>query len=378
MHDRTVIHAAAAAILALGTAFAATPAISATEMRVSIFAGPNHAIMTHGYPRFIKGVEADSKGDIKVKMFVGGQLLGAQAMLGGLRDGVADAGFMVLPYWPAQLPISKFVADLGFLGTDGAAMAGALSEFKLLSCPDCVQEFAAQGVVYGGAFATPPYALLTRTKVSTLDEVKGKKLRSGGPLWNRWAAAVGAVPSSVPADDMYDSISRGVLDGTMVSVASLKNYQLWDVTKHVTLANLGTYSGTPASLSLAFWRKLSPAGRSAILANLAHVNAGTTIGYWENDDEVMKAADSKGVKIYKPDATLAKATQDFAAKDLAMVVAEAGKANIKNAEQKFEAFKGIAAKWHKLAPEAGYNHDKLVALFNREIFSKLDSAKYGM
>jgi len=377
MPIRSLISTAAVA-LTVGATLATMPAGAATEMRVNIFAGPNHAIMTHGYPRFIKGVEADSKGDIKVKMFVGGQLLGAQAMLGGLRDGVADAGFMVLPYWPAQLPISKFMADLGFLGTDGAAMAGAISEFKLLSCPDCVQEFASQGVVYGGAFATPPYALLTRTKVSTLDEVKGKKLRSGGPLWNRWAAAVGAVPSSVPADDMYDSISRGVLDGTMVSVASLKNYQLWEVTKHVTLADLGTYSGTPASMSLAFWRKLTPDGRRAIINNLAHVDAGTTVGYWENDQEVIKAADSKGVKIYKPEASLAKATQDFATKDLAMVVAEASKANVKNAEQKFEAFKAIAAKWHKIAPEAGYDHDKLVALFNREIFSKLDSSKYGM
>ncbi|MFO1188257.1 MAG: C4-dicarboxylate TRAP transporter substrate-binding protein [Alphaproteobacteria bacterium] len=377
MHIRSLISTAAVALTA-GAALAAMPAHAATEMRVNIFAGPNHAIMTHGYPRFIKGVEADSKGDIKVKMFVGGQLLGAQAMLGGLRDGIADAGFMVLPYWPAQLPISKFIADLGFLGTDGAAMAGAISEFKLLSCPDCVQEFTSQGVVYGGAFATPPYALLTRTKVSTLEEVKGKKLRSGGPLWNRWAAAVGAVPSSVPADDMYDSISRGVLDGTMVSVASLKNYQLWDVTKHVTLADLGTYSGTPASLSLAFWRKLTPDGRRAIINNLAHVDAGTTVGYWENDQEVINAAESKGVKIYKPDASLAKATQDFATKDLAMVVAEASKANVKNAEQKFEAFKALAAKWHKLAPEAAYDHDKLVALFNREIFSKLDASKYGM
>lgn len=374
-----ILFGAAAAALAVGTLSQTTPADAATEMRVNVFAGPNHAVMTHGYPRFIKGVEADSKGDLKIRMFVGGSLLGAQAMLGGLRDGIADAGFMVLPYWPAQLPNAKFIGDLGFLGTDGAAMAGAASEFMLLNCSDCVQDFAAQGVVYGGAFSTPPYALLTRVKVSTLEEVKGKKLRSGGPLWNRWSGAVGALASAMPADDMYDAIGRGLLDGSIVSVASLKNYQLWDVTKHVTLANLGTYnSATPASLSLPFWRKISPENRRVIIQNLAHAGAGTTIGYWENDQEVIKAADSKGVTVYEPDSSLTKATQDFAAKDLLMVVAEASKANVKNADAKFETFKAIVAKWHKIAPEAGYDHDKLVALFNREIYSKIDASKYGM
>jgi TRAP-type C4-dicarboxylate transport system substrate-binding protein len=305
--------------------------------------------------------------------------LGAQAMLNGLRDGIADAGYMTLTTWPAQLPTTRFIGDLGFFGTDGIAMAGATSEFKLLNCADCVQEFAAQGVAFGGALSTPPYALLTRTKVSTLEEVKGKKLRSGGPLWNRWAAAVGAVPASMPGDEMYDAISRGLLDGSIVSVASLKNFQLWDVTKHVTLISLGTYhSATATTMSLGFWRKLSPDNRRVIINNLAHAGVGATLGFIENDNEVMKAADSKGVKMYQPDPTLTKATQDFAAKDLAMVAADAGKANVKNAEQKFEAFKALAAKWHKIAPEAGHNHDKLVALFNREIFSKMDPSKYGM
>ncbi|MFO1188256.1 MAG: hypothetical protein U1E97_01345, partial [Alphaproteobacteria bacterium] len=256
---------------------------------------------------------------------------------------------------------------------------GATSEFKLLNCADCVQEFATQGVVFGGALSTPPYALLTRTKVSTIEEVKGKKLRSGGPLWNRWAAAVGAVAASMPGDEMYDAIGRGLLDGSIVSVASLKNFQLWDVTKHVTLISLGTYhSATATTMSLAFWRKLSADNRRAIINNLAHAGVGATLGFIENDDEVMKAADSRGVKIYKPDAGLVKATEDFAARDMALMVTEAGKANVRNAEQKFETFKALAAKWHKLAPEAGYDHDKLVALFNREIFSKLDASKYGM
>ncbi len=35
-----------------------------------------------------------------------------------------------------------------------------------------------------------------------------------------WANHVGAIPSSMPADDMYDAISRGALDGTMVGIAT--------------------------------------------------------------------------------------------------------------------------------------------------------------
>lgn len=368
----TLMAGAAAAILA-------TPTADATEVRVSIGAGPSHAVVSHGWNPYIKTVEAEAKGSLTFKMFLGGALLPFNAMLKGLRDGVADAGFMQFPYFPAELPNQKLVGDLSMLGTHGMATAGAVTEFNMLACADCMTEFIAQGLVYGGNFATQPYAIISKMKISTLDELKGKKLRSGGPLWNRWATSVGAVPSSMPADDMYDAISRGALDGTMVGIASFKQYTLWDVAKHVTDAKLGTYhSATAATFGRGFWRDLKNDQRSLLIKHLPITVVGVTIGYYVNDKEVLDQAPARGISVHQPDASFTKATEDFRAKDLAQVEQDATKAGIKNAGQKIAQLKSLMDKWEKLVVPFGYDEAKLMPIFTREIFAKIDPSRYAM
>jgi len=371
--DRIGIVLAGAAI-----AVFAIPA-AATEVRVSIGSGPSHAVVSHGWNPYMKAVEAEAKGSITFKMFLGGTLLPFKAMLQGLKDGVADAGFMQFPYFLAELPNQKLVSDLSMLGTHGMATAGAVTEFNTLSCADCMAEFIQQGLVYGGNFATQPYGISSKMKISTLDELKGKKLRSGGPLWNRWAAHVGAVAASMPANDMYDALSRGALDGTMVGIASLKQYNLWDVAKHITDSKLGTYhSATAATFGRGFWRNLETAQRTLLLKHLAITVVGTTIGYFQNDKVVFDQAPALGVSVHQPDASFVKATEEFKKKDLALVEEEATKAGIRNAKEKIATINALMDKWNKLVGTLGYEQAALLPIFNREIFSKLDADSYAM
>ena len=65
---------------------------------------------------YAKAVDAASNGEIKFKMFVGGALLNLQSTLQGLRNGVADAGFLVMTYWPAELAHQKLLGELALLG----------------------------------------------------------------------------------------------------------------------------------------------------------------------------------------------------------------------------------------------------------------------
>ncbi len=364
--------------LATGMAFASSSA-SALEVRVNVGAPPGHSFNTHAWPAYAKAVQAASKGDITFKMFVGGALLNLQSTLQGLTNGVADAGFLVMTYWPAQLPHQKLLGELALLGTDGATMLGAISEFTMMHCRDCQQEFAQNKVVMASMFSTGIYVPWTRQKVTMAEEIKGLKIRSGGPLWNRWASAFGAIPASVPGDDMYDSLNRGVLDATIVSIASGKNYNIWDVTKHMTMLPLGTFhAGSPASFGADFWKTLNPAERKILFDNAVQAAAGATIGYYENDQEVLRLATSKGMTIHQPDPKLVAASQEFARKDLAVVAQEAEKYGIKNAKEKIDMVVKLVDKWEPLVKPSGYQQDKLVEVLRREIYSKLDSAKYGL
>lgn len=369
-----------ASLAALAIGIAAAPAtVSALEVRVNIGAGPGHSVNTHAWPAYTKAVDAASNGDIKFKMFVGGALLNLQSTLQGLRNGVADAGFLVMTYWPAELAHQKLLGELALLGTDGATMLGAISEFTMLHCADCQREFAQNKVVLTSMFSTGVYVPWTRDKVTTIEEIRGKKIRSGGPLWNRWSTAFGAIPASVPGDDMYDSLNRGMLDASIVSIASGKNYNMWDVTKHMTMLPLGTFhSGSPASFGADFWKDIKPAERKILLDNAVHAAAGATIGYYQNDLEVLKLAASKGMTIHQPDPKFVTASEEFARKDLIVVAQEAEKYGIKNPKEKIDMVVKLVEKWGPIAKPTDYQHDKLVEVLRREIYAKLDASKYGL
>ena len=85
--------------------------------------------------------------DLKIKVF-SMSLLNLKETPPGIRDGIADMGFVLPPYYPAEYAEFNLVADLSMLATTGeqvespgAAMAGATSEYVFLNCPECLEEF---------------------------------------------------------------------------------------------------------------------------------------------------------------------------------------------------------------------------------------------
>lgn len=373
--DRSLPMVGLGLMLAIATAGRAD---AAKELKASAGVGQKHPVVAGGYVPYVEGVERDSKGAITFRTFYGGQLLGLNASLNGLRDGIADLSFLVLSYWPAQLPHGKLVADLALLGTDASVMAGAANEF-IFNCPACTREFQGQGVVFHGTHSTTPYRLIGRGRISGLDDIKGKKLRSAGPAWNRWAESVGALPVSLPGDDTYEALNSGVINATIHPIANLRSMSLWDRADTLTMIPLGTYHASATfAYNTKIWSEFSPADRSILLKNAALAVAGTTAMYVRQDVELVEEAKSKGIKVIEPTDDLLRATHAFALKDLAVVEAEATKAGIADAKGKIAQFRALVEKWEKLAAGVQGDAAKLGELLRANVFSKVDSVSYGL
>jgi hypothetical protein len=97
-----------------------------------------------------------------------------------------------------------------------------------------------------------------------------------------------------------------------------------------------------------------------------------------NDKEVLDQAPARGIGVHQPDETFTKATEEFKNKDLALVEQEAIKAGIRNPGQKIAQLRSLMDKWEKLVVPIGYDEEKLLPLFTREIFAKIDAGKYAM
>ena len=154
----------------------------AETLKASLGVGTKHSTYL-AYQSFADYVAENS--DMKIKVF-SMSLLNLKETPAGIRDGLADLGFVTTGYFPAEYSETNLAANLSMFSTagrkvdsPGAAMAGAMTEY-VLNCPECLAEFQLQGQVYLGSVASAPYNLLCTKEISEPEDIKGTKIRSSG------------------------------------------------------------------------------------------------------------------------------------------------------------------------------------------------------
>ena len=370
---------ALAAALAVGATIAAGPVSAATEIRTSVGVPQKHPVGMPGYTGYAEAIEKESNGQLKFQLYWGGQLLGLRNTVKGLKDGVADLAMVATAYYPAEFPNGKMVSDFALVGRAAIPMAAAVTEFHQLHCADCMAEYDVQNIIYTGGYCTDVYQLLGTKKITALEDLRGKKIRTGGANWTRWLNAVGAVPVNLTGDDVYQALSNGAIDGSIGSMAHLRAFSLSDVVTNVTLLPLGTFHAVDLfAYRKDFWRGLAEADRKLLLKHVPRALVDTTLAYVAEAEAVVPPAKQKGIQFHAPNDALVKMTADFALKDLEVVAAEATKFGVKDANAKVERFLALLKKWEGVAQGLGNDSNRITAAFQTEIFDKMNTARFGM
>jgi len=369
----------ALALIVLTAALIGGNAQAAKEIRVSLGVGPKHPIAANGWTPYIEAVERATDGELKFKTFVGGQLFSLTATLAGVRDNIADAANYGLTYWPAELPNSKLVGDLALLGQDAATMAGAATEYYFLNCADCQAEFAAQGFVYNGGDSTTPFVILSRGRITTVEDLKAKKIRVGGSGWARWVERFGGATVSTTGAEMYQAFAQGAINAALQGPSALTAFGLQDVVTDITMLPLGTYHALALiGYNKRTWSGFTERERRILLDHGALATSGVVVGYINQDKEVLAEAAKRNVRVHQPSPDLVRATQDFIQGDLGKIIEENEKNGVKNTAQKIARFQQLIAKWSALSAPVKDDWKGLDALYKREIFSKVESRDYGL
>ena len=367
--------------ICLGASLAALAAGPANARDIKLGEGlpPAHPVH-HGLEVFAKTVKEKSAGELDVKIYPQA-LLNLSQMFAGVRDGVVDMGYVLPPLFPSELPEVQLPIDLAMLGSNGYAMAGAMTEYNL-SCQECLGARLKNNQVYLGSASTDTYLILSTKKITTLDELKGKKLRSAAGPWARWANHFGAVAVSMTANEVFEAISQGTVDGTMVTPTELASMRLIDLVKHITTSvPSGTYHGQDIhNMNRNTWRSLSEAQRRMVLDASAMSAAAATWRFVTDASRSMGDAQKKGIQVHQPAPDLLARSKAYIESDLATVAQTAEKNHgIKDASQKVARFRALVEKWERLTPMTGnWDTNSLAEVYRREIFSKIDAKTYGM
>ncbi len=368
-----------AAIFAVGSMIGAGSAF-AKDFNANIFFPDQHPLGKFGYVEWAKIVDKLSNGDLKAKVFTGTVLLPPRSGLSGVHDGIAAVGYHAATYTPAELPITNAIQEMGFNYSDPLVMIAAATDFNMNN-PDAQAQWEKAGVVFGGGYSTPSYNLMCRTPVKSLEDIKGKRLRTAGAAMSRWVESVGAVPVNVPSSEMYQGVEKGTLDCAVNVANDLKSRSLWDVAKYTTMAPLGLYwSGPMWAFNKDFWTGLTNEEREVFFKANAISMANLYVGYAAAVEDALAEAAGHGVQVFEPGADIKASIQKFATDNLGEVYKTAKeKYGLADPEKTLGQFDATVKKWEKLF--AGVDRkdpDAIAAIIQTNIYDKLDPTKYGM
>jgi len=364
---------------ALGALIASSMPVAAENITASVWFPETHPLTGDGYMELAKTLEDMSGGDLTMQVYTGTSLLPPVAHLSGLQDGIVDMTYHAGTYTPSDLPEDNVLASLGIGLDNSMAAMMAVADFYMTD-PGMQEMFNRLGVVFLGSYATPQYIFICNTPVTTLEEIKGKKIRTPSPVHASWVESVSGTPVSVPSSEMFSGLEKGQFDCVFNAANDLKSRSLWDVAKHVTLLEVGSYfAGWEYGMRADRWAELSEEHRLMLLnampANLVNIAQ----KYQESSDVALAEADDHGVTISQPGEDLQASLDAFVETEVEpMAYATAENLGAADAEGLVSRFNETVAKWTDLLD--GVSNDDAEALSQilaENLYDTIDPADYG-
>jgi TRAP-type C4-dicarboxylate transport system substrate-binding protein len=208
-------------------------------------------------PLFDK-MNKEGEGILKIETFAGGTL-GRNPMqqIKILMDGVTDMVQIINAYHPGQLVDDPII----------------MTPFTANNCFECSMSFhymqekqmlrGYDDLVVLGQVCLGIYGIHSNYPIKVPADLKGKKLRTAGKLFHALAENLGATPVAMPVTKVAESISRGVVDGTLQDWTGMAVFRINDVAKYHVLIPFGTNPLTVA-MTKKKYNSLPPEARAII------------------------------------------------------------------------------------------------------------------
>jgi TRAP-type C4-dicarboxylate transport system substrate-binding protein len=235
---RSLIKSVAAGALVASTLALTGTSQAATTLTLSSWVPPTHPIVAGMIKPWIEQVEKETKGNVKIKILP--KALGKPpAHFDLAKDGIADITYGVHGYQPGRFLLTKIV-ELPFLGD--SAVATSVAYWRIYK--RYLEKFDEhKGVKVLGLFTHGPGEIYNNVQpITTLDNLKGLKIRVGGGVVNDIAKGTGATVLLKPATKSHELLANGVADGVFFPKESIKSFKLTKLIKYATFIPGGLYN----------------------------------------------------------------------------------------------------------------------------------------
>lgn len=296
MKYKYMSHIASAALL-VGSTFAGSVSAQEVTWRAVTHQLPGTARFEGTVTPFVECVSNASGGRMKIQAFGGGVLHPVPDSLDAVRNGVVQMGMIWSGYWAGKNPV---FALAGGRPGDPITSFGE-SFYRAEKLHDIVAAaYEKEGVTSLGAFDYgPPEILNSAVEVRTLEDFKGKTVRSGG-MGATFYSKLGASAVTLTGTEIYQALQLGTVD--------LAEFNDWMVNKEMGFHEVTKFVIEPALhtgatddkemiVNTAAWDGLPDDLKSVVKACRDGARYRSAIAYGIGNDQAKQEWLDEGVEI---------------------------------------------------------------------------------
>lgn len=207
-----------------GTAGADQPG-EVIKLSYSVFFPPTH-VQCVAATEWAKEIQKRTDGRVQITIYPAGSLTKADQCYEGVVKGISDLGMSCFAYTRGRFPLMEGL-DLPLGYPDGATATRIVDAMAKKYQP---AELADVKVLY--VHAHGPGILASKKPVKSLADLKGLKIRATG-LSAKIVESLGATPIAMSQPETYEALSKGVVEGTLCPIETLKGWKQGETIDYV-------------------------------------------------------------------------------------------------------------------------------------------------
>jgi len=234
----------------------------------------------------------------RLELHVPINLVPVSEVLHAVRDGVIQGAIAGTPYYSGEWPLGSWHAIPGVLKADDEypAVANAIVWDYWERSLRKKYNIRLMGINHW-----PGINVYCNKPIRTVDDFKGKKLRGMGYYDSLAFEGVGASGISIPWDEAFLAVQRGVVDGLVTGLVVYDSMGFWEYCPYINkwpihgsscaafiIVNGDAFDALPDDLKPVVKKVLKEAGEKNCRCNISLV------------EESLKSLKERGVKVIKP------------------------------------------------------------------------------
>ncbi|RAI01743.1 hypothetical protein DLJ53_10065 [Acuticoccus sediminis] len=185
---------------------------------------------------FTEEVEKRTDGRVAFEMYLGNSLVKDQDIVAAIGDGLIEMGKIYTVSYPGQMQLINMV-NLPFTSPSPYVAINVIHGM-MEKYPEFDAELEKLNVMALGIIPTGGTGIVSKEKIETVEDLKGFKVRARGVQAQAFSA-VGATPVSIPWNDVYEALSKGVVSGSTNYIVTTRPIRHNEVTDYYVAAGLG-------------------------------------------------------------------------------------------------------------------------------------------